>query len=63
MTAQDIARLEEALREAGTRHRTELYTGALHGFTMPDLPVYNKAACDQHWDRLFALYAKTLKVA
>jgi carboxymethylenebutenolidase len=63
MTAQDIAQLNEALREAGTRHRTELYTGALHGFTMPDLPVYNKAACDQHWDRLFALYAKTLKVA
>jgi carboxymethylenebutenolidase len=62
MTAQDIARLDEALREAGTRHRTELYS-ALHGFTMTDLPVYNKAACDQHWDRLFALYAKTLKVA
>jgi carboxymethylenebutenolidase len=63
MTAQDIARLDEALREAGIRYRSELYTGALHGFTMPDLPVYNKAACDQHWDRLFALYAKTLKVA
>jgi carboxymethylenebutenolidase len=63
MTAEDIARLDEALRQSGSRHRTELYTGALHGFTMPDLPVYSKAACDQHWDRLLALYARTLKVA
>jgi len=61
MTAEDIARLDEALRKAGSRSRTELYSGALHGFTMPDLPVYNKAACDQHWDRLLSLFASTLK--
>lgn len=63
MTAEDIARLDEALQKAGTRYRAELYTGALHGFTMPDLPVYSKAACDQHWDRLLALYGRTLKIA
>jgi carboxymethylenebutenolidase len=63
MTAENIARLEEALQKAGIRYRSELYTGALHGFTMPDLPVYNRAACDQHWARLLALYARTLKVA
>jgi carboxymethylenebutenolidase len=63
MTAEDIARLDEALQKAGTHYRAELYTGALHGFTMSDLPVYNKAACDQHWDRLLALYGRTLKVA
>jgi carboxymethylenebutenolidase len=62
MTAEDIARLDEALRKAQTRYRTELYTGALHGFTMPDLPVYNKSACDQHWDRLLSLFAGTLIV-
>jgi carboxymethylenebutenolidase len=63
MTAEDIVRLDEALQKAGARYRAELYTGALHGFTMPDLPVYSKAACDQHWDRLLALYGRTLKVA
>jgi carboxymethylenebutenolidase len=62
MTTEDIERLDEALRKAGTRYRTELYAGALHGFTMPDLPVYHKAACDQHWDRLLSLFARTLKV-
>jgi carboxymethylenebutenolidase len=60
MTPEDIARLEDALQRAGRRYQAELYAGALHGFTMPDLPVYNKAACDQHWDRLLALFRRTL---
>jgi carboxymethylenebutenolidase len=63
MTPQDIARLEQALQKAGSRYQSELYTGALHGFTMPDLPAYNKAACDQHWDRLLTLFGRTLKPA
>jgi carboxymethylenebutenolidase len=63
MTAEDIARLEDALQKAGSRYQAELYTGALHGFTMPDLPAYNKAACDQHWERLLALFGRTLKPA
>jgi carboxymethylenebutenolidase len=63
MTTEDIARLEDALRKAENRYQAELYTGALHGFTMPDLPAYNKAACDQHWHRLLALFGRTLKPA
>jgi carboxymethylenebutenolidase len=63
MTTEDIARLDEALQKAGSRYWAELYTGALHGFAMPDLPVYSRAACDQHWVRLLALYGRTLKVA
>jgi carboxymethylenebutenolidase len=61
MTSEDVVRLGEALRKAGTRYRAELYAGALHGFTMPDLPAYDKTACEQHWDRLLDLYARTLK--
>lgn len=60
MTPEEIARLEDALQRAGRRYQAELYAGALHGFTMPDFPVYNKAACDQHWDRLLALFHRTL---
>jgi carboxymethylenebutenolidase len=60
MPLADIARLDEALKAAGARYQTELYAGALHGFTMSDLPVYNKAACDRHWDRLLGLYSRTL---
>ncbi|HEX3913375.1 MAG TPA: dienelactone hydrolase family protein [Steroidobacteraceae bacterium] len=63
MTAEDIARLEAALHAAGTRHRSELYIGALHGFTMSDMPVYDEMACDRHWQRLAELYVRTLKAA
>ena len=61
MPPEDIARLDEAMQNAGIRYQTELYTGALHGFAMADLPAYNARACDQHWDRLLALYRRTLK--
>jgi carboxymethylenebutenolidase len=60
MPLEDIARLDEALRAGGNRYQSELYTGALHGFTMSDLPVYDKAASDKHWARLLGLFEKTL---
>jgi carboxymethylenebutenolidase len=63
MPLQDIARLDEALKIAGNRYQSELYAGAAHGFTMSDLPAYNKAACERHWDRLLGLYSNTLKAA
>ncbi len=55
-----IEQLEAALQEAGTRYQSELYEGARHGFTMPDLPAYDEAACEQHWDRLWSLFERTL---
>lgn len=61
MPTADIARLDEHLQAAGTRYQSELYAGAMHGFTMSDLPPYNETACNQHWDRLLSLYARTLK--
>ena len=63
MPLEDIARLDESLKAARTRYQAELYTGAMHGFTMRDLPMYNEVACNQHWDRLLGLFLKTLKAA
>jgi len=53
-------RLETALTEAGVDHRCEIYEGALHGWTMPDFPVYNEAAAERHWRELIALFKATL---
>jgi carboxymethylenebutenolidase len=61
MTPADIARLEEALVAAGVRFTSELYTGARHGFTMPDLPVYDAQACERHWRKLLELFARNLR--
>src|SRR5271165_1773133 len=60
MPLADIEVLEAALQDAGTRYRSELYEGARHGFTMPDLPGYDEAACEQHWERLWSLFGRTL---
>ena len=55
------ARLEKALGDAGVDHRCEIYPGALHGWTMPDFPVYNEAAAERHWRDLLALFAGRLR--
>ena len=61
-TPEQIAALDRALDEAGVRHRTEVYEGAMHGYTMTDMPVYNEAAAERHFDELFALLDRTLGV-
>ena len=53
-------RLEFAFVEAGVNHHCEIYAGALHGFTMSDVPVYNEAAALRHWQQLIALLSTTL---
>lgn len=54
-TPEQIAALERALDEAGVRYRSELYPGALHGYTMSDTAVYDEQATERHWRELFAL--------
>jgi carboxymethylenebutenolidase len=60
MTAEQIAAVEQALDGAGVRHRTEVYGGAAHGYTMADTPAYDEAAAERHYDELFALLDRTL---
>jgi carboxymethylenebutenolidase len=55
MTPEQIAELERSLGAAGVRHRSEVYRGAAHGYTMADTPAYDEAAAERHFDELFAL--------
>ena len=61
MPPEAIAEFDKALAVRGLPYVSELYAGALHGFTMADLAVYNKAADTKHWDRLFAVFAAALQ--
>ncbi|HEU4959447.1 MAG TPA: dienelactone hydrolase family protein [Sphingomonas sp.] len=54
-------RLDRALTEAGVGHRCEIYEGALHGWTMTDVPVFNPEAAERHWRALFRLFDETLR--
>ena len=56
-------KLRAALTAAGVSNEVTIYPGARHGYTMPDLPVYNEPAAERHWREMLALFDETLKVA
>jgi carboxymethylenebutenolidase len=60
MTPEQIAELERALEAAGVRHRSELYHGAAHGYTMADTPAYDECAAERHYAELLALLDRTV---
>jgi len=59
----DIQKLQSALEAAGTPHRVEWYPGVEHGFVFPQRAVYNQAAAERHWERLFSLFDRCLRRA
>jgi carboxymethylenebutenolidase len=60
MSDQQIEIFNNAFKASGVRGNSEKYQGALHGFTMADLPAGNAEAIEKHWKNLFALF-RTLK--
>jgi carboxymethylenebutenolidase len=55
-----VEALDSALKSAGVKAEVELYPGAHHGFAFPQRAVYDKAAAERHWERLFALFRRNL---
>lgn len=55
----DLETLHAALRQAGVRHRIEIYS-AQHGFAPPGGPRYDRAASERHWERVLALFHRNL---
>ena len=60
-TRENCADLAKAFAEAGVQGEVEIYDGAMHGYTMPDMKVYNEAAAERHWRDVFSLFDSTLK--
>jgi len=52
---------KQALEAQGKKFTIYVYEGARHGYTMPDLSVYNEAAAERHWRELIALFDSALK--
>ena len=59
-TPEQIAALDAALEQAGVPHRSEVYAGAAHGYTMSDTPVYDAEATERHFAALFDLLDRTV---
>lgn len=58
-TEEHAALLDSALTSAGVPHTVEIWPGH-HGFAVPDMPVYDAALSERHWDALRDLYAEQL---
>ena len=59
-SAEQIATLDAALEEAGVTHRSEVYAGAAHGYTMSDTPAWDEQAAERHFSALFDLLERRL---
>jgi carboxymethylenebutenolidase len=57
-----IDALDAHLRMTGVDYRIEWYPGTHHGFVFPQrAAVYDKIAAERHWERLLALFGRTLR--
>ena len=61
MPEEAIKRLDQALAAWGGKYHSETYEGAFHGWTTPDAPVYNKEQAESAFEKLTALFRRTLK--
>jgi carboxymethylenebutenolidase len=55
-----IDQLQAQLTAKGGNAEVEIYPGTQHGFAFASRPVYDKAAAERHWERLFALFGAAL---
>jgi carboxymethylenebutenolidase len=60
MPPEAVARLGQALSEAGRMFINDVYAGAPHGYTMNDTPAYHPASAERHYRVLEELFARTL---
>lgn len=57
-----IQALERHLRTTPVRYRIETYPESQHGFVFPKREgMYQKAGAERHWERLLALFARTIR--
>jgi carboxymethylenebutenolidase len=55
-TAEHRAALDDALTKAGVRHEIEFFPGCMHGWSIDDVPAYNREGSERHWRRVLELF-------
>jgi carboxymethylenebutenolidase len=56
-----VSRLTDDLAAHSVRAEVEIYPDTEHGFAFPQRAAYAKAAAERHWERLHALFQRTLR--
>jgi len=60
MDAEAIKALERGLADWDGDYESEIYTGARHGWTVPDNPAFNPEQADRAFEKLKNLLAETI---
>ncbi|PPR64444.1 MAG: hypothetical protein CFH10_00246 [Alphaproteobacteria bacterium MarineAlpha4_Bin2] len=55
-----VAELTKLFDASGAKGELEIQLGVHHGFAFPERWCYDKHAAERHWERLIALYRRTL---
>jgi len=61
MPREAIEKLDRALQSWGGTYASETYSGALHGWTVPDSAAYNEPQAERAFDKLIELFQSSLK--
>jgi carboxymethylenebutenolidase len=57
-----VQALDQTVKSKNLNAEVELYEGVHHGFAFPQRgAVFDKPAAERHWERLFALWRRTLR--
>jgi carboxymethylenebutenolidase len=57
-----VEALDQTVKSKNLNAEVELYPGVHHGFAFPQRgAVYDKAAAERHWERLFSLWKRRLR--
>ena len=57
---ESVARFEELLAAAPFPSRVETERGVHHGYAFPDRGLFDRAACEKHYERMLALFRRHL---
>lgn len=56
-----IPTLRETLAQHGTANQLDIFPNTQHGYCFPQRPVYEEAAAEASWDRVFDLFGRRVK--
>lgn len=59
-TPENIEQFRKELARHGVRGEVERWAGVTHGFSMADLPVYDRDASERHFERTLDLWRRNL---
>jgi carboxymethylenebutenolidase len=58
VTPEVVERFRAEMERTGVRGAVERVPGVAHGFAMADLPVYDRDACERHFERTLELWRR-----